>query len=400
MRNKFQIIIIQIFLLINLYVSIVFCRSQDCFITGIVLNKDTHRPIADANVFLAYTLMGSSTDKFGRYAIDNVNPGQYFLVISHVGYNDIYIHINIKKDKNYKYNFELLPKIYQTKPIIVYSDISEWKKKLKRFLIEFLGTSNNSKMTSITNTEVLEFNNLDGDTLFASAISPLKLFNRNLGYKIEYSLYHFESTYDYVKFTGFPKFTELESVEPKIINTWNVSRRNTYKGSLRHFLKVICLNYDFTSGNTDSIDFEIDHSDITSEGYKQEYKADNFVTRNGFEVLHKSTLRSHMDIKPIIKLVNTNNYLKPTDIESEMYFKFNNFLEIRYTDPNQTGFFLKSEDDISWITLEKDSIIIDKSGRYYETFSIKTSGFWGLERISDILPFEYVYEDSLLHFND
>ena len=77
-----------------------------------------------------------------------------------------------------------------------------------------------------------------------------------------------------------------------------------------------------------------------------------------------------------------------------MYFMFDKFLEIRYEDPNHIKSIVKPKEQVSWITLTKDSILIDKAGRYYETFSIKTSGYWGLERLSDILPFEYVYDDS------
>ena len=94
MKNKYQNIIIGIFIFLSLYTSI---KSQNCFITGKVLNKNTQRPISNVNVFLAYTFSGSSTNMFGHYKIENIDPGQYFLVVSHVGFTDIYIQINIKK---------------------------------------------------------------------------------------------------------------------------------------------------------------------------------------------------------------------------------------------------------------------------------------------------------------
>jgi hypothetical protein len=73
---------------------------------------------------------------------------------------------------------------------------------------------------------------------------------------------------------------------------------------------------------------------------------------------------------------------------------FDNYLEIRYRNPNKIRGHFNSKENISWITLEKDSMLIDKAGRYYETFSIETSGYWGKERISDMLPLEYIYNDS------
>ena len=183
------------------------------------------------------------------------------------------------------------------------------------------------------------------------------------------------------------------------VDEWKINRRNTYEGSLRHFLRVICLNYDLTVGKTDAIEYEIDSTNRTADGYKINYTKDNIIKRSGFEVLSRSTLNSQRGIDPILRSVNTNHFLKPSKNKGEMYFMFDNYLEIRYRNPN-SGFF-NFKENISWITQEKDSILIDKDGRFYETFSIKTSGYWGKERISDMLPLEYVYNDSsVLYIRD
>ena len=164
---------------------------------------------------------------------------------------------------------------------------------------------------------------------------------------------------------------------------------------MRHFLNIICLNYDSTSNKTDSIEFEIDYSDRTSRGYRQRYKDDSILRQNGFEVLfRKSRLKSRMYLETGGKLANTNNYLKPAENLNEMYLKFDNYLEVSYTNHDHARNLFKPENQVSWIKLEKDSVIIDRAGRYYETFLIKTAGFWSLERISDFLPFEYDYENS------
>ena len=43
----------------------------------------------------------------------------------------------------------------------------------------------------------------------------------------------------------------------------------------------------------------------------------------------------------------------------------------------------------SFIQLEKDSVMVDIEGRYYDKFSIHTFGKFGNERIADLLPYEY-----------
>ena len=171
MRNRFQIICATI-LLVILSSSIAYCRFENCSIEGTVLEKETLKPIHNANVYLAYTLTGSATNKFGHYCIGKIDPGQYFLVVSHVAHEDLHVKINVKEGEKIQYNFYLLPKIYQMKPIVVLGDSLDWKKSLKRFLKDFLGTSENSKMATIINTNVLDFDR-KGSKLYASANAPL-----------------------------------------------------------------------------------------------------------------------------------------------------------------------------------------------------------------------------------
>ena len=101
-----------------------------------------------------------------------------------------------------------------------------------------------------------------------------------------------------------------------------------------------------------------------------------------------------MFLEPGGILANTNEYLRPAENENEMYLKFDNYLEITYTNSDHSKNKFKTNNHISWIKLEKDSILIDKAGRYYETFSLKTAGLWSLEKMSDLLPFDYFYENS------
>lgn len=37
--------------------------------------------------------------------------------------------------------------------------------------------------------------------------------------------------------------------------------------------------------------------------------------------------------------------------------------------------------------------MVDSNSRYYDKFGIHTFGHFGQERVSDMLPYEYVYED-------
>ena len=95
-----------------------------------------------------------------------------------------------------------------------------------------------------------------------------------------------------------------------------------------------------------------------------------------------------VDPRPVTFPAKTNNYLSLADIPTEMYLRFPNSLRIRYSDPNISD-IKNMPIRQSFISLQKDSVLIDIHGRYYESLMIKTSGYWAKERLADQLPYEY-----------
>jgi iron complex outermembrane receptor protein len=55
-------------------------------ISGTVLNQETNQPIADANVVLAHTTIGTTTDADGTFTLQNVPSGTQKLIFSFVGF--------------------------------------------------------------------------------------------------------------------------------------------------------------------------------------------------------------------------------------------------------------------------------------------------------------------------
>ena len=60
-----------------------------------VVKDDKGTPLAGANVYLAGTELGSATDANGKYKIANVDPGNYTLVVSYLGYNTEEFKVNV-----------------------------------------------------------------------------------------------------------------------------------------------------------------------------------------------------------------------------------------------------------------------------------------------------------------
>ena len=55
-------------------------------ITGSVHRADNDEPLLGVNVLVQNTFMGTTTDIDGRFTIDQLNPGEYTLVISMIGF--------------------------------------------------------------------------------------------------------------------------------------------------------------------------------------------------------------------------------------------------------------------------------------------------------------------------
>jgi hypothetical protein len=109
--------------------------------------------------------------------------------------------------------------------------------------------------------------------------------------------------------------------------------------------------------------------------------------QNGFDVWYLSNIWLNYP-RPVTFPARTNNYLSLADIPTEMYLQFPNSLRIRYSDPLLPDFKIQPFQQ-SFLTLEKDSVLIDIFGRYHESFMIRMSGHWANDRLADMLPYEY-----------
>ncbi|PIW70555.1 MAG: hypothetical protein COW08_01230 [Ignavibacteriales bacterium CG12_big_fil_rev_8_21_14_0_65_30_8] len=380
------------FLIIFLTPILIYPQARKSTIHGIITNKKTKKVVSNVNVYLAYTMLGSSTNDKGEYSITNIPSGRYTMVISHVGYEPLNIKIDINNVGSYRSSFKLVPKVYQLPEINVTVDDQEDREdNIEIFKDAFIGNSDFAELTYIENPIVLNFEWKDREHLFATADKPLIIVNTALGYKIEYTLMYFEYNPKYVKYSGFPKFNLLKTENKDSLLIWEKNRAKVYRGSLRQFLHLISKNY--SDLYEESVDTTKGWQYFSKENIKPKPKKtdEDFLKKYGFDVYYKSTLEENFDYRPIVFGVNTYKYLSPSENPNELFIKFNNYFEIWYEDPADEDADVLT----SWIKLEKDSVVIDRMGRYYETFGIKSYGDWANERIAETLPYEYVLPDSV-----
>ncbi len=98
-------------------------------ILGMVLDERTNDPLIGANIQIKGTLAGASSDINGHYVILNVQPGEYTLQVSFVGYltKEKIIEVNAGKETNV--NFQLKESILELDAIVVTGTGYETRKK-------------------------------------------------------------------------------------------------------------------------------------------------------------------------------------------------------------------------------------------------------------------------------
>jgi TonB-dependent receptor len=93
-------------------------------IDGFVIDAVTNQPLSGANIVLAKTGLGSSTDNDGNYIIRLVPTGLYTLRISYIGYKTEETKIEIKDGENVKKDIKLTPVSIEGQTIIITAQAS------------------------------------------------------------------------------------------------------------------------------------------------------------------------------------------------------------------------------------------------------------------------------------
>lgn len=351
---------------------------------GTIIDADTREPIANANIFIANSSIGCASDKNGYFELRNLPYGRYEIIASVIGYEMIKAQIGVYNNRRQTIRFEMYKQPIQFPEVIVSAkEAKKRNRQLQKFRTSLLGASQNSKKTYIKNEDVIRFNNDEYGMLIAYADEPLEIINNSLGYRIHYVLEDFELTEDYVKYTGYPHFVEQTATTYHDFVDWPENRERTYTGSLRHFLTTICENYEITQGDTTERAYLFNMADVIKHGVKITYGDTTHIEEQGFYVVQTSD-------KSGARLVNINRFLSETDNPNEMYLQFGGYLRIHYD--NELFPFEKrfgSKEKTSWIKITCDSTVLDKQGRYFDIYAIKTSGLWSKERVADMLPFDY-----------
>ncbi len=92
--------------------------AQNGSIRGFVYEQGTGEPVLFTNVYLYKTSIGAPTDANGYFAITKIPPGQYFLMVTYVGFDTLKIPVTITP------NEMLTKKLYLTQSTVQLDEVS------------------------------------------------------------------------------------------------------------------------------------------------------------------------------------------------------------------------------------------------------------------------------------
>ena len=363
-------------------------RTQSSLITGRVVDRETGQSLTGASVFLANTTMGAMTDADGRYRITQVPPSAYTLIVSHIGYELRTIPVQLIQPDTLRYYSRLKPRVLDMEEVQVTADrpkSGQWRKDLKKFTEEFIGTSTYAQACRIINPDVLWFS-YDKDTGVFQAFTDSLLYveNRAFGYRMAIILNAFQSGEDGIIYSLIPRFEFLAPDDPYEQTEWLENRREGYQGSLKHFLSALVRNRfkeeRFRAwavrdpGLLGSWFGQMPISPETGPNYIHRAglrsKGISYISRFAFENKTETEL-SHTPV------MTGDNVIVAPDTLGLSRVTFDNYLAVEFGPEH------------SLIKLNKVYALVDTLGHLYIPFAFTTYGAWGQEAIGDMLPADY-----------
>jgi hypothetical protein len=392
-----------------------FITNAQFRIEGKVIDSITKKPLIGVNVFLSHTTIGIYSNEKGEFQLVNLKLGKYELVISSLNYEYYIIPIQINQN-NESYLIKLKPSVNILKEVVVESfDPNGWDKWGDQFRQNFIGATLLARNCNLLNPEVVKFKfNPKTNRLRVFSTEKLVFENKTLGYKIYYLLTKFELDFNTKSFSfrGYPLFEELKPKKTKDLNKWAQARNETFKGSIRHFIRSLYADQleqegfeirevrtVYSSEKERVIKFLRLLQDNATKGDSAIFKINNDSLDYYIKVSNlnygenKVTLNKLLPIENFV--FNPNNSM---DSNSKAVY-FDDILQVIYLNKNMPYEYLKAVPSLTGndnlrtdIYLRPNkSIFIYPNGTYFNGLDLFTDGYWSWsEKVATMMPSDYV----------
>ncbi|WP_431213902.1 carboxypeptidase-like regulatory domain-containing protein [Puia sp. P3] len=215
--------------------------AQNTILSGVINDSTSGKPWQGISLFLNGTSKGTVTRNDGRFELA-VPPGRYELIASAIGYATFLKEIN-SRNLPASLKITLHNKADELASVTVEPYLKDgWKRYGRTFWQYFIGTTENASSCTIKNKEVLRFHfYLKSNQLSVTAIEPLLIENKALGYQLEYRLERFVCDFSshIISYYGYPLFRDMPTDDPDKKKKWENNRQLAYMGSIMHFMRSV-----------------------------------------------------------------------------------------------------------------------------------------------------------------
>lgn len=371
------------FLLIILWVSFMQYVQAQRIITGKIIDFNTKQALPSASVFLANTSAGTNTNSAGEFKLEIAGSGRYNLVVALIGYETYATEISLQENLT-GLKIELKPQVAELEEVIVGNyDKNGWEKWGVFFMEMLIGNTPNALNCKLLNKEAVKFSfSKKENILRAYTTEPLRIENNALGFDLTYSLTQFEHNYKTRIFfyQGYPLFSEKKAKNNRQYQKWVANRKETYKGSLMHFMRSVFRNKIIEEGFEIRriIRQKVSSANIKLNGEPIMEEVDVLVNTplNGDSIAFAiDDNTAGLQFKDYLQVVYKNKAISPLYVRSKR--------NITLGDPMSAKLFMPDTSKI---------VSVLANGSYFFGKDILTLDYWAWsEKLSNLLPLEYRY---------
>lgn len=356
--------------------------AQNYTIKGTVKDAQTGEVMPFANVFLAETTYGTSTDDSGQYIIEGVVPDIYDLLVKFVGYKTFIAQVRTLATSEIEVNVLIESELKDLGAFVITAkDDRKRIEYINIFKQEFFGFSKNAVECTLLNEDDLDFAfDSERNILTAFSATPLVIENKGLGYKIKYSLEEFVVDHDsrISAHFGYASFEEMESKNKRFTRKWKRNREVAYLGSDTHFFKALHENRLKEEGYVGRFSRKVDG--VRGLVLDREDADLNIYVRRDSE-----TGLAYLGFDDVLFITYKNEY------ESVSFLEFNIRQGAqRKASPKINGDWQRPPQQSKIAFREGFEVIaFDVKGYVYNPMSFLSEGYWAFEKVAELLPINY-----------
>lgn len=350
-------------------------------LTGKIIVTGTQEPIASASIFLSNTSVGTISKSDGSFIIDPMPAGRYDLVVAILGYETYVKEISTNQIPDFLV-IPLTPKPTELQEVIVGNyDKNGWEKWGDFFMEMLIGKTPNALDCKLLNKSAVKFRfNKKENVLNAYADEPLRIVNNALGFDLNYELLNFEYNYKsrIFYYQGYPLFKEKTPRNKRQHARWLTNRKETYEGSLMHFMRSLFRNQ------------------LQKEGFELRRIVKNKTPNTSITINGQHPIQ---EVDVLIDVPLTGDSIAFAIDSTTAGLQFKDYIQVVYKHKSMPSAFVRQTRGVQpgapitarlFMPDSNKVVAVLANGSYFQGKDILTTDYWAWsEKLSNLLPLDF-----------